>query len=154
MLSLPIKENITLGNLKKFSRGLFLDKKKEKLVSNECADKVTLHRRSVDQFAGELSGGNQQKMVLAKLIARGDVKVYIFDEPTRGIDVGAKSEIYKLISEIVKTGVPSIVISSEIPELQALCDRLVVMREGRITGILEREQIKDSDIIMHYAIGG
>lgn len=115
-------------------------------------NKVTLTRRSIEQQAGELSGGNQQKVVLAKLLARDGLKVYIFDEPTRGIDVGAKSEIYKLISEFVKNGIPSIVISSEIPEIQALCDRVVVMSEGHITAVLNREQLKDSDLIMKYAI--
>ena len=99
-----------------------------------------------------LSGGNQQKVVLAKLLARDNLKIYIFDEPTRGIDVGAKSEIYKLISEFVKNGIPSIVISSEIPEIQDLCDRVIVMSEGHITEVLDREQLKDADLIMKYAI--
>ena len=152
VLSRSIRENGSLGNLKKFSSKGFLREKFEREVITECVDKVTLTRRSIEQQAGELSGGNQQKVVLAKLLARDGLKVYIFDEPTRGIDVGAKSEIYKLISEFVKNGIPSIVISSEIPEIQALCDRVVVMSEGHITAVLNREQLKDSDLIMKYAI--
>ena len=131
----------------------------------ECVDKMTLSRRSIEQQAGELSGGNQQKVVLAKLIAHDDIQIYIFDEPTRGIDVGAKYEIYQLIldlakeekgvimiSDFVKIGIPSIVISSEIPEIQALCDRVVIMSEGRVTAILNRDQLKDSNEILKYAI--
>ena len=118
----------------------------------ECVDKMTLSRRSIEQHAGELSGGNQQKVVLSKLIARDDIQVYIFDEPTRGIDVGAKSEIYSLISNFVKAGMPSIVVSSEIPEIQALCDRVVIMSEGKVTAILDREQLKDSNEVLKYAI--
>ena len=152
VLSLPIRENVTLGNLKKFSKFGLLQEKKEKAVVTECVDKMTLSRRSIEQQAGELSGGNQQKVVLAKLIAHDDIQIYIFDEPTRGIDVGAKSDIYRLISDFVKIGIPSIVISSEIPEIQALCDRVVIMSEGRVTAILNRDQLKDSNEILKYAI--
>ena len=152
VLSRSIRENGSLGNLKKFSASGLLREKYEREVVTECVDQVTLSRRSIEQQAGELSGGNQQKVVLAKLLARDNLKIYIFDEPTRGIDVGAKSEIYKLISEFVKNGIPSIVISSEIPEIQALCDRVIVMSEGHITAVLDREQLKDADLIMKYAI--
>ncbi len=152
VLSRSIRENSSLGNLKKFSAWGILQEKKEKEAITACVDKVQLSRRSIEQAAGELSGGNQQKVVLAKMLARDNLKVYIFDEPTRGIDVGAKSEIYRLISDFVKAGMPCIVISSEIPEIQALCDRVVVMSEGRVTAVLNREQIKDSNEIMKYAI--
>lgn len=152
VLSLPIRENVTLGNLKKFSKFGLLQMKKEKRVVTEYVDKMTLSRRSIEQHAGELSGGNQQKVVLSKLIAHDDIQIYIFDEPTRGIDVGAKSDIYRLISDFVKAGIPSIVISSEIPEIQALCDRVVVMSEGKVTAVLNREQLKDSNEILKYAI--
>ena len=90
--------------------------------------------------------------MLEKLIGHDDIQIYIFDEPTRGIDVGAKSDIYRLISDFVKIGIPSIVISSEIPEIQALCDRVVIMSEGRVTAILNRDQLKDSNEILKYAI--
>jgi ABC-type sugar transport system ATPase subunit len=155
VLSLPINVNVTLGNLKEFTKktGL-LDKKREKSVVKNCVDKVALNYRGLEQRVSELSGGNQQKVVLSKLIARGNVKIYIFDEPTRGIDVGAKSEIYRLISEIAKTGTPVIVISSEIPEIQALCDRVVIMYEGKVKATLDREKLKSSENILKYAIGG
>lgn len=153
VLSRSICENGSLGNLKKFSSKLgILQEKKEKEVITECVDSVTLFRRSIKQTAGELSGGNQQKVVLAKMLARDNLKVYIFDEPTRGIDVGAKSEIYRLISNFVKQGMPCIVISSEIPEIQALCDRVVVMNEGKVTAVLDRDQLKDANEIMKNAI--
>lgn len=152
VLSRSIRENATLGNLKKFSKYGILQEKKEKAAVTEQADKVRLSRRSIEQAAGELSGGNQQKVVLTKLLARDNMKIYIFDEPTRGIDVGAKSEIYRLISDFVQGGMASIVISSEIPEIQALCDRVVVMNEGHVTAVLEREQLKDSNEILKYAI--
>lgn len=153
VLTRSIRENGSLGNLKKFSSRLgILQEKREKETITECVDSVTLSRRSIEQAAGELSGGNQQKVVLAKMLARDDLKVYIFDEPTRGIDVGAKSEIYRLISDFVKAGMPCIVISSEIPEIQALCDRVVVMCEGRVTAVLNREQLKDANVIMRHAI--
>ena len=153
VLSRSIRENGSLGNLKKFSNALgLLQERREKQVITECVDSVTLSRRSIEQAAGELSGGNQQKVVLAKMLARDNLKVYIFDEPTRGIDVGAKSEIYRLISDFVKEGMPCIVISSEIPEIQALCDRVVVMSEGRVTAVLNREQLKDANEIMRHAI--
>ncbi len=154
VLSLPIRVNVTLGNLKRFTKGLVLQFKREKKEATECVDKVKLLRRSIEQKVSALSGGNQQKVVLAKLLARGNIKVYIFDEPTRGIDVGAKSEIYKLIADIVRHGTPCIVVSSEIPEIQALCDRVVIINEGKVSAILDRSQIKDSNEILKYAIGG
>lgn len=152
VLSRSIRENGSLGNLKKFSKFGFLQQLKEKSVITACVDMVHLSSRGIEQAAGELSGGNQQKVVLAKLLARDNLNVYIFDEPTRGIDVGAKSEIYRLIADFVKKGTPCIVISSEIPEIQALCDRVVVMSEGKVTTVLEREQLKDANEIMKYAI--
>lgn len=154
VLSIPIRDNVTLGNLKKFSKLGLLQHRKEAKVATECVDKVRLKRRSIAQKASDLSGGNQQKVVIAKLIARGEIKVYIFDEPTRGIDVGAKSEIYSLISDIARSGIPSIVISSEIPELQMLCDRVIVMHEGKAVATLTREQFMDPETILKYAIGG
>jgi ribose transport system ATP-binding protein len=154
VLPLSVRENVVLGSLKKFSRLGFIDKKREWEAVNVSVDRVNLQRQGIDQKAGELSGGNQQTVVLAKLLARGGVKIYIFDEPTRGIDVGAKSGIYQLISGIAAAGTPSIVISSEIPELQTLCDRVIVMKEGRINGILSREQIREPEEILKYAIGG
>ena len=80
--------------------------------------------------------------------------MYVFDEPTRGIDVGAKSEIYTMIAEMAKNGITSIVISSELPEIQMLCDRVIIMHEGQITGILNHEELQSAETVMKYAIGG
>ena len=154
VLSRSIRENGSLGNLKKFSNKMgLLEERKEKKEITKHVDAVKLLRRSIEQQAGDLSGGNQQKVVLAKMLARDNLKIYIFDEPTRGIDVGAKSEIYNLIADFVREdGMPCIVVSSEIPEIQTLCDRCVVMCEGKVSAVLEREQLKDPDVIMKYAI--
>lgn len=107
---------------------------------------------SIRQTVGSLSGGNQQKVVISKYISR-DIKVFILDEPTRGIDVGAKEQIYHIIEELAEKGMAVIVISSEIPELQRMCDRICVMSEGRVTGEIERKDFVDSDNILRNAIG-
>ena len=107
---------------------------------------------SIEQKAGNLSGGNQQKVVLGKWLMTMP-KVLILDEPTRGIDVGAKVEIYNIINELVDQGVAVIVISSDLLEILGVCDRILVMHEGRFTGELA---VKDAtqEKIMHYATGG
>jgi ribose transport system ATP-binding protein len=99
-----------------------------------------------------LSGGNQQKVVLAKWLAL-DTKLIIFDEPTRGIDVGAKAEIYRLMGSLADNGVAIIMISSDMEEILGVADRVAVMHEGRITGFLDRSQF-DQEAIMHLAVGG
>ena len=97
-----------------------------------------------------LSGGNQQKVVLAKWLA-ADPQVLILDEPTRGVDVGAKAEIYKIINELAVRGIAVIMISSEMPEIVNMCDRMLVMSEGRIRGALDRSEFEQTKIL-HYAI--
>ena len=98
---------------------------------------------------GSLSGGNQQKVVLAKALMTNP-KVLILDEPTRGIDVGAKHEIYQIMNELIDKGMSIIMISSELPEVLAMADRIVVMEEGRVTGILDTQDL-DQETIMRYA---
>ena len=114
----------------------------------QLSTKVGHHRDP----ARSLSGGNQQKVVISKYINR-DVKVFILDEPTRGIDVGAKDQIYHIIEGLAKKGMAVIVISSEIPELQRLCDRICIMSEGKVTGEISRKDFADSDKILRNAIG-
>ena len=99
------------------------------------------------------SGGNQQKVILAKWMST-DIDVIIFDEPTKGVDVAAKAEIYRLMEELVEEGKSLIVVSSELPEAMGLSDRLIVMSEGRITKELTDRAAFDSDVILNYAIGG
>jgi ribose transport system ATP-binding protein len=121
-------------------------------VSEEYADRLSIKTPSLEQLLRNLSGGNQQKVVIAKWLIR-NCDILIFDEPTRGIDVGAKSEIYALMNELVKEGKSIIMISSELPEVLRMSDRVVVMCEGRITGQLAIEDASQ-EAIMEYAIMG
>ena len=108
---------------------------------------------SVEDMAGSLSGGNQQKVVLAKSML-SDPKVLIMDEPTRGIDVGAKAKIYSLMIDMAKRGIAIIMISSEMPELIGMSDRVIVMANGKVTGELQGEEAKAQETILKLALGG
>ena len=141
------------SKLKKFSKMGFVNRKEETASVLKLKQELHLACSSIENPAGSLSGGNQQKVVLAKFMDM-PVEVYIFDEPTRGIDVGAKSEIYSLIEKISETGASVIVISSEIPEIQSICDRVAVMKEGEVVKILNPEEFRDAEIILKYSIGG
>ncbi len=147
-----IRENITLPALKRYLSNWLVNKSKEKVVSNELCEKLNIKTSSIETLVKNLSGGNQQKVVLAKWLQL-DPKLLIFDEPTRGIDVGAKAEIYNLMRGLAKNGVAIIVISSDMEEILGLSDRLAVMREGQITGILEREDCSEKNV-MKLAVGG
>lgn len=150
--TLSIRENITVGNLGEFVKGLLIDKKKEAGYAKTAAEELGVACRSITQHVGDLSGGNQQKVVIAKYIDR-NIKVFILDEPTRGIDVGAKDQIYKIIDSLAQKGLAVIVISSEIPELQLMCDRVCVMAGGRVSAELSREEFLASGTILKHAIG-
>ncbi|MCD2491900.1 sugar ABC transporter ATP-binding protein [Lacrimispora sp. NSJ-141] len=144
--------NITLPILSRIIKGIKLDKKLNDETIENIGKRLRIKTPSYDAKVVNLSGGNQQKVVLAKWLVTNP-KVLILDEPTRGIDVGAKQEIYKLIYEIVEMGVGVILISSEMPEVMNLCDRIYVLREGKITGEIARDEITEQTI-MQYAIGG
>ena len=130
-------------------KGLFIDKKKENQVTNEYIDKLKTKTPSVDQLVINLSGGNQQKVVLAKWLVK-NCDILIFDEPTRGIDVGAKSEIYHLMNELAAAGKSIIMISSEMTEILRMSDRIVVMCEGRKTAEIDIAEATQENI-MHAA---
>ena len=131
---MDVQANITLPSLSRFLRmHMFLEKAGITRVSQKMVDTLRIKTPSLTQIARLLSGGNQQKVVVAKWLVR-DCDILIFDEPTRGIDVGAKSEIYKLLNELAAQGKAIIVISSELPEVLLLSHRVLVMCEGRITG--------------------
>ena len=137
VLAQSIRTNLILANLKGFSNGLFLNADKiEKQAEGNVAD-LRIKTPSIDEIVGQLSGGNQQKVVIGKWV-NTDAKIYIFDEPTRGIDVGAKVEVYRVMNRLVKEGKCVIMISSEMPEVLGMSDRVYVMRGGRITGSMER----------------
>jgi ribose transport system ATP-binding protein len=150
VLQLPVSENITLTGLDDFSRYGVLDLEAEHARASELVEKLDIRAASLDQEAVNLSGGNQQKVVLARWLAAG-CRVLIFDEPTRGIDVGAKAEIYELIGDLVERGVAVILISSEMPELLGLADRIAVMSQGALQGMLPRA-VASQERIMELAL--
>jgi ribose transport system ATP-binding protein len=151
VLLMSVAENITLTSLDELSRHGVLDLAGERAKAEELVDKLRIRAASLDQEAINLSGGNQQKVVLARWLAAG-CRALIFDEPTRGIDVGAKAEIYELIGELVERGVAVVLISSEMPELLGLADRIAVMSEGSLQGILPRAEASQ-ERIMELALG-
>lgn len=144
-----IKVNMTLPALKNFfSKNSVIDQKNEIKVSKKYKDLINIRARSIEQEAGSLSGGNQQKVVLAKwMITEPDI--LILDEPTRGIDVGAKYEIYNIINELSREGKAIIFISSEMPEIIGMCDRVYVLNEGEIVGELYRDDLSQENIMTH-----
>ncbi|MBQ9304877.1 multiple monosaccharide ABC transporter ATP-binding protein [Butyrivibrio sp.] len=146
ILSNPIKTNTTVANLEAVSHRTVIDKHKEYAVAVEYKDKLKTKAPSVEQHVGNLSGGNQQKVLLAKwMFANPDI--IILDEPTRGIDVGAKYEIYCIINQLVAEGKSVILISSELPEVLGMSDRIYVMNEGRIVGELDAQEATQEKIM-------
>jgi len=145
VLCRSIKENITLPNLKERHKGLFIDKNKEKEETRKYEKLLGIKCASMNVNTGTLSGGNQQKVVLAKWLL-SNPKVLILDEPTRGIDVGAKFEIYKIMVELAKQGMAIIMISSELPEVMGMSDRIMVVSNGKITGNFSKEEIDSGKI--------
>lgn len=146
ILDNPIKTNTTLANLNGVSNGIVIDKDKEYEVAVEYKEKLRTKCPSVEQNVGNLSGGNQQKVLLAKWMF-ADPDVLILDEPTRGIDVGAKYEIYLIINDLVAAGKSVIMISSELPEVLGMSDRIYVMNEGRIVGELSAEEASQEKVM-------
>ena len=146
-----IAENIGLPNLKRY-RGFLLNKKLERQDAEEMKKKLAIKTPTIHTDAQSLSGGNQQKVVIAKWLLQ-DPLVFIMDEPTRGIDVGAKYEIYKIMCDLAAQGAGVIMISSELPEIIGVCDRTLVMAEGRITGEVARKDFSQ-ERIMSFALGG
>ena len=146
-----ICENIGLPNLKRY-RGFLLTRRRESEAALEMKEKLAIKAPTIGTEAQNLSGGNQQKVVIAKWLLQNPV-VFIMDEPTRGIDVGAKYEIYKIMCDLAAQGAGVIMISSELPEIIGICDRTLVMAEGRITGEVTREDFSQ-ERIMSFALGG
>jgi ribose transport system ATP-binding protein len=136
-LRLPIADNITLANVAGISRLGVLDLAAEARVTSDYVSKLRIRAASAKQLAGRLSGGNQQKVVIAKWLFR-NAKIFLFDEPTRGIDVGAKAEVFEVMDSLAKSGAAVLMVSSELPELLQVADRILVMRQGRISGELPK----------------
>ena len=143
---------MTISNLNSYENKLFkLDKKKEASDVNDYISKIRIKTPSPNQYIKNLSGGNQQKVILAKWLLTKP-EVLIIDEPTRGIDVGAKKEIYELLNELKESGKAIIMISSDMPEVLGISDRILVMSEGKITGELSRDEATQEKI-MKLAVG-
>lgn len=146
ILEQSIKHNITLSRLDKISSNLVIDDDKELEIAREYKDKINIKAPNVEYKSGQLSGGNQQKIMLARWIF-SDPDVLLLDEPTRGIDVGAKYEIYSIINELVAEGKSIILISSELPEVIGMSDRVYVMSEGSIVAELSKEEVSQESIM-------
>lgn len=145
-IGLSVTNNCLMASNDKYLMGLFIHANREKVITEEYVEKLSIKTPSVDQLLKNLSGGNQQKVVIAKWLIN-NAEILIFDEPTRGIDVGAKSEIYSLMNELAHHGKSIIMISSELPEILRMSDRIIVMCEGRITGVLNIEDASQEKIM-------
>lgn len=146
ILSWEIGRNITLPVMHKYSYRGWLNNKKEASIAKELAEKVSVKANSIFDLVSSLSGGNQQKVAVAKLLTI-DVEVIILDEPTKGVDVGARSAIYEIINDLAKLGYAIILVSSEMPEILGMSDRVIVMKEGRITRTFEIEDATQEKIL-------
>jgi ABC-type sugar transport system ATPase subunit len=152
ILNHSVKDNMTIAALQQIRKSVLLDLKKEKTLVDEWVQKLRIKTPSIHKEVVELSGGNQQKVVLAKYLLQHP-KVMIMNEPTKGIDVGAKVEIYKLMEELCAKGLGILLISSEMPEIMAIADRILVISNGQVTGECRQAEYNQEQL-MHYAIGG
>lgn len=150
VLEMSIKENTTMPSMKRISTLAVISSDQEKEMSQSYMDSLRTKAPSIEQKTKNLSGGNQQKVVLAKWLAM-DPQVLIFDEPTRGIDVGAKQEIYNIMNELADNGKTILMISSDMEELIGMSDRIVVLCKGRVTGLLEKEEVSQELILSKSA---
>ena len=141
-----VAENTTMADPDEYSNGPFIDKKREREVAEKFVESLATKTPDVDQLVVNLSGGNQQKVVIAKWLTR-NCDILIFDEPTRGIDVGAKNEIYKLMNQLAAEGKAIIMVSSEMTEILRMSDRIVVMCEGKKTGELDISEATQENIM-------
>ncbi|MBI5668179.1 MAG: sugar ABC transporter ATP-binding protein [Chloroflexi bacterium] len=156
VLKMTTRENITMSVLPRLTRGLLTSRRREAALAQRFIDNLAIKTPSQNQLVINLSGGTQQKVVLSKWMAT-EPRVLIFDEPTRGIDVGAKVEIYKLMNQLARQGVAILMVSSELPEIMGMSDRIMVIREGEVTGFINRADYPDTQAlqekIMEYATG-
>ncbi|PZS18901.1 MAG: ABC transporter [Pseudonocardiales bacterium] len=146
LLHRTIRDNISLAILSRLSRMRIVRRKEERDIAKRFVRQLSIRTPTIEQVVGNLSGGNQQKVVLARWLAHRP-KVLILDEPTRGVDVGAKAEIYSIINNLAEDGMALLVISSELPELLGLSDRILVMQRGRITGELPRDEASEERVL-------
>jgi rhamnose transport system ATP-binding protein len=150
VIGLPIFQNITLPSLDRTSRSGFLRLAEEFKLAREYAERLDLRAASLDQDIGNLSGGNQQKVVIAKWLAT-QPQVIILDEPTKGIDIGSKAAVHEFMAELAAQGLSVIMVSSEIPEVIGMSDRVIVMRDGLIASELSGEEVTPETLVRHAA---
>ena len=141
--------NLTITVLKEFIHGVAVSQKKEEGIAERSIENLRIKVSGHNQIAGNLSGGNQQKILIGKWLATNP-KILIVDEPTRGVDVGAKADIYAIIDGLAAKGITIIMVSSDLNEIMNMCDRVIVMKNGRITGEVSREELSQ-ERIMQYA---
>ena len=151
-LNLPVAWNVTLANVGAVLRMLMVNARAERSVAEDFIGRLSIRGARPNRMAGLLSGGNQQKVVISRLLFR-DCRVLLFDEPTRGIDVGAKRDVYELINKLASEGKATLFISSELPELLGMCDRILVMHRGRIVADVNAKGTTAEEV-MHYAAVG
>jgi rhamnose transport system ATP-binding protein len=150
IIGLPIYQNITLPSLKRTSRSGFIQLAEEFSLARKYSERLDLRAASLDQDVGNLSGGNQQKVVIAKWLAT-QPQVIILDEPTKGIDIGSKAAVHDFMAELVTQGLSIIMVSSEIPEVIGMSDRVIVMRDGRIAAELADDDLRPETLVRHAA---
>ncbi len=153
LVNLSVNDNMTLPALSKFQKHFQIDQKYEREEVKRVIDMLSIKTPDTEILVKSLSGGNQQKIAIGKWLLMNHIRVFILDEPTRGVDVGAKFEIYKIMEDILSQGAAIIMISSDLPELLAMSDRILVMREGAITGELTREEATEESV-MYLSTGG
>jgi len=141
-----VKFNMTIEVLDEFIKGILVNDTREEAITQHYIDMMSTKTPSQEQVIGNLSGGNQQKVVIGRWLATNP-KILILDEPTRGVDVGAKSEIYARMNELIKSGISIIMVSSELPEIINMSDRVYVMDSGKIAGCLHRDEISQAHIM-------
>jgi ribose transport system ATP-binding protein len=146
---MPVYQNATLPNMEKVTVNGIVNTRKEIAIAEEMINELTIKTPTVSQTVKNLSGGNQQKVVVGKWLVK-PAHVILFDEPTRGIDVGAKVDIYNLMNDLKKKGIGVAFVSSELPEILGMADRIVVMCEGRVTAELDASEASQ-ELIMQYA---
>ena len=150
-LNQPLARNLTLANLRALARGWWIDTKREKAASCEHIEKLHIRPADPDKTVARMSGGNQQKVLLARWLFASS-KVFLLDEPTRGVDVAARSEIYRAINQLAEKGAAIVMVSSDLPELLGMADRILVMRRGRLVAELDARQTTQEEVLRHAAV--
>jgi ABC-type sugar transport system ATPase subunit len=150
-LNLPLAKNLTLANVRALLKRWRLERGRERAAAREYIEKLHIRPNDPDKTAGRLSGGNQQKVLLARWLFAGS-RVFLLDEPTRGVDVAARAEIYRAINKLAEAGAAVVMVSSDLPELLGMADRILVMRRGRLVAELNAGGTTQEEVLRHAAV--